>query len=386
MHATDVQPLNPPHPAPRHRGRLLAGLLVGGLVVLALLAGLLTGLGRGLLSGPAATRPAAGIVLPAAQATGAAALQDELMTAAQRVGPAVVSIRTETGLGSGLIYDASGLVLTNAHVVDGSRTISVGLADGRHFDGKVLGADQGFDLAVVKIGGDNLPTAPLGGSASLQVGQFVLAIGNPYGFDHTVTNGVVSALNRPIAEDQRSLAQPMIQTNAAINPGNSGGPLVDLDGSVVGITTLVAAPQGFPAQGLGFAVPIDTARRIAPQLVADGRVTHSGQPYLGLAVGDPGSADRSQYPYRRQPSRGLLQPGVDHGALIAQVAPGGPAAAADLKDGDVITSFDGRDVYAADDFLQDLVLHQPGDQVQLGLVRQGQQLTVQVTIGEAPAR
>jgi S1-C subfamily serine protease len=316
----------------------------------------------------------------------ASAVQSDIVTVAERVGPAVVSIRTEQGLGSGVIYDASGLVLTNDHVVDGAREISVGLADGRRFPGKVLGKDAGFDLAVVKIDGQNLPAASLGDSSSLQVGQFVVAIGNPYGFDHTVTDGVVSALNRPIAEGQGSYAQPMIQTNAAINPGNSGGPLVDLQGNVVGITTLVAAPQGFPAQGLGFAVPINTARRIAPDLVADGRVTHSGQPYLGISLGDPSSSSPPSAPGRQQPRPSGNASTADHGALIARVEPNGPASQAGLRVGDLVTSFDGKGVYAPDDFLQNLVLHKPGDQVQLGISRGGQSSTLTVTVGEAPAR
>ena len=197
MQATHSEPLDSPARWSKGGRRRAGRLLVAGLAALALCAIALVALGRGLVSPPAA--PATpGLTAASAQTTGAAGLQEALMSAAQRVGPAVVSIRTEAGLGSGVIYDASGLVLTNAHVVDGSRTINVGLADGRHFSGQVLGADQGFDLAVVRISGDNLPAAPLGESSALQVGQFVLAIGNPYGFDHTVTNGVVSALNRPI--------------------------------------------------------------------------------------------------------------------------------------------------------------------------------------------
>src|SRR6266851_3627507 len=182
---------------------------------------------------------------------------------AQMVGPAVVSVRTDQGLGSGVIYDASGLILTNAHVVDQAQSITIGLVDGRHFTGKVVGADTGFDVAVIKIDGQNLPAATLGSTANLQVGDSVVAIGNPFGFDHTLTTGVVSALNRPVSEGQGSYNQPMVQTDAAINPGNSGGPLLDINGQVIAITTLVAAPQGIPAQGLGFAVPSDTARRIA---------------------------------------------------------------------------------------------------------------------------
>jgi S1-C subfamily serine protease len=315
-------------------------------------------------------------------------------------------VRTDQGLGSGVIYDANGLLLTNAHVVQGARSITVGLADGRHFNGTVVGADTGFDVAVLKVEGSNLPAATLGESGSLQVGDPVAAIGNPFGFDHTLTTGVVSALNRPVSEGQGSYNQPMIQTDAAINPGNSGGPLLDLSGRVMGITTLVAAPQGQPAEGLGFAVPIDTARRIADQLVSQGQVTHSGQPYLGVALTDinrpdtapglgggqipgvpglpglPGGGRRGQ-----QPSPAPTPPsGVDHGALVTDVQSGGPSASAGLQVGDVIVSFDGVDIYNPDELLQRLVLHKPNDQVQLGIVRNGQQTNVSLTIGEAPVQ
>src|SRR5262249_5275168 len=155
------------------------------------------------------------------------------------------------------------------HVIDGARTITVGLLDGRRITAKVLGQDSGFDLAVLKIDGQNLPTANLGDSSNLKPGQFAIAIGNPYGFNYSVTEGIVSAVNRPVSESQDTYNQPMIQTDAAINPGNSGGPLLDLDGNVIGINTLIAAPEGVAAQGLGFAIPINTAKRIAPQLVSN---------------------------------------------------------------------------------------------------------------------
>lgn len=327
-----------------------------------------------------------------AEVNAASALQASVISVSQKVGPAVVSVRTDQGLGSGVVYDASGLVLTNAHVVDGATSISVGLADGRHLPGKVLGQDAGFDLAVVKIDGPNLPTAPLGNSGALQVGEFVVAIGNPYGFDHSVTVGVVSGINRPVSEGQGSYNQPMVQTDAAINPGNSGGPLIDLQGNVIGINTLVGAPEGVPAQGLGFAVPVDTVKRIAPQLAQSGKVTNSGQPYLGISLGNvsgpslvpgqPGFPGNPGNPRRPQPPRPT---GVDHGAVVGDVAANGPAAQAGLQPNDVITSFDGKDVYNADELLQSLVLHKPGDQVPLAVDRSGQAQSFTVTIGEAPA-
>ena len=321
---------------------------------------------------------------------------------AQTVGPAVVSVRTDQGLGSGVIYDASGLILTNAHVVDGAHSITIGMVDGRHFPGTVVGADTGFDVAVIKVDGTNLPTATLGDSANMQVGDAVVAIGNPFGFDHTLTTGVVSALNRPISEGQGSYNQPMIQTDAAINPGNSGGPLLDLNGQVMGITTLVAAPQGIPAQGLGFAVPVDTVKRIAEQLVQSGRVTHSGQPYLGVALSDinrpdttPGFPGQPPIPGlpglpggRRGPQPAAPSPpsGVDHGALVTDVQADGAAAQAGIQTGDVIVNFDAYDIYNPDELLQRLVLHKPGDQVPLTVIRAGQSTNLSLTIGEAPVQ
>jgi S1-C subfamily serine protease len=361
--------------------------------------------GRGFVADlPAA--PALNPPVALAQTSGLVDLQTGIQSVSQRVGPAVVEIRTDQGLGSGVIYDASGLILTNGHVVEGANSITVGLGDGRHFSGKVLGRDSGFDLAVIKIDAQNLPTATLGSSAALQPGQFVVAIGNPFGFDHTVTLGVVSGVNRPVSEGQGSYNQPMVQTDTAINPGNSGGPLIDLDGNVIGINTLVGAPDGTPAPGLGFAVPVDTAKRIAPQLAQDGHVTHSGQPYLGVATGDagrpsavpgqpgfpgiPGNPAIPGFPASPGNPRPAPQPaprpsGVDHGAIIGRVSPNSAAAQAGLQANDVIVGFDGKDIYNADELLQALVLHKPGDQVSVTIVRGGQSQNVSVTIGEAPA-
>jgi len=332
---------------------------------------------------------------------------------AQSVGPAVVSVRTDQGLGSGVIYDAGGLILTNAHVVQGAQSITVGLVDGRHFNGKVVGADNGFDVAVIRLdGASNLPTAALGDSSAMQVGDPVVTIGNPFGFDHTLTTGVVSALNRPVSEGQGSYSQPMIQTDAAINPGNSGGPLLDLSGQVEGITTLVAAPQGVPAQGLGFAVPVNTAKRIADQLVSQGKVTHSGMPYLGVSLADINRPDAAGgFPGQQVPGlpgvpgfgrggrggqggqgqngatpRPTAPAGVDHGALVGDVQSGSAAAQAGLQTGDVITSFDNFDIYNPDELLQRLVIHKPGDQVTLTVIRNGQPTNLTLAVGEAPVQ
>jgi S1-C subfamily serine protease len=316
---------------------------------------------------------------------------------ARTVGPAVVSVRADQQIGSGMIYTAGGLILTNAHVVHGATNITVTLSDGRHFAGTVVGADTAFDIAVVGIdGGFNLPIVPLGASSTLQVGDSLVAIGNPYGLDHTLTTGIVSALNRPVSEGQGTNTQPMIQTNADINPGNSGGPLLDLNGDVVGVTTLVVeVGHGAPAQGLSFAVPIDTARRVADQLVQYGRVIDSEQPYIGATLTDLKIPSNSSYlpnqpalpgvPLTATSPAATRFTGVDRGTLVSTMATSGPAADVGIQPGDVITSFGGVDIYNRDELLQRLVLQRPGDVVPLGLIRDGQRLSVNLTIGEAPA-
>jgi S1-C subfamily serine protease len=377
------QPEVTPTPPRRRRtlGRGVAGTLTAGALVL----GLAVGAGaRDWADLPGIPVPAQAQVSTTTATNGPIELEQAQVATAEKVGPAVVAVRTDSGLGSGVMYDGSGLILTNAHVVDGARSIAVRLSDGRRLDAKVLGSDAGFDLAVLKVDATDLPFASFGDSSALKVGQFVVAIGNPYGLDSTVTTGVVSALNRPISEGQESYSQPMIQTNAAINPGNSGGPLVDLQGNIIGINTLVAAPQGYPAQGLGFAVPVDTAKRIAPQLVQNGKVTQSGQPYLGVAVTDAGPTQQAAS--MRTGRAPAPTANATRGALLQRVEPSGPAASGGLKDGDIVTKFAGKEVYSGDDFLQTLVLKQPGDQVPVEVNRGGQTVSLTVTVGEAPAR
>ncbi len=385
------------------RSRFVAAQAAAALAIVVVTAAVTQGLTPA--SATAQATPSSPVV--ATTVNSASAPAGSVAAVAQQVGPAVVSVRTDQGLGSGVIYDPSGLILTNAHVVSGAQSITIGMVDGRHFAGKVVGADTGFDVAVIKIDGSNLPTAPLGASGNLQVGDSVVAIGNPFGFDHTVTTGVVSALNRPVSEGQGSYSQPMVQTDAAINPGNSGGPLLDINGQVIGITTLVAAPQGIPAQGLGFAVPADTAKRIADQLVQSGKVTHSGQPFLGVSLSDinrpdttPGFPGQPSVPglpglpgmpggrrgQQPAPPTPAAPSGVDHGALIGDVQAGSPAATAGLQIGDTIVNIDGFDIYNPDEFLARLVLHKPGDQVTLDVIRGGQNVNVPLTIGEAPVQ
>ena len=226
------------------------------------------------------------------------------------------SQRTVRGQGSGFVYQADGLVLTNAHVVEKTDRVMVGFQNGQRVEGRVVGLDPITDLAVVRLPAGNWPVAALGNSDALQVGDWAIAVGNPFGLDHTVTLGIVSSLNRNASKlgitDKRL---DLIQTDAAINPGNSGGPLLNANGEVVGINTLV---RSGPGAGLGFAIPINRARTIAGQLVSTGRVSH---PYIGVALDQ-----------------------VSGGVRVMNVQPNGPAAAAGLRPGDVIVAAAGRRV------------------------------------------
>ncbi|MBW4560824.1 MAG: trypsin-like peptidase domain-containing protein [Mojavia pulchra JT2-VF2] len=312
-------------------------------------------------------------------ASGAIGASSFVTAAVNRVGPAVVRIDTERtitrrvdpfledpffrrffgdgfpqqmpteqlrGLGSGFILDKSGLVLTNAHVVDKADRVTVRLKDGRTFDGKVQGIDEVTDLAVVKINaGNDLPVAPLGSSSNVQVGDWAIAVGNPLGFDNTVTLGIVSTLKRSSAQvgitDKRL---EFIQTDAAINPGNSGGPLLNGQGEVIGINTAIRPD----AMGIGFAIPIDKAKAIAAQLQREGKVVH---PYLGVQMLTltPELAKQNN----TDPNSPIQIPEVN-GVLVMRVVPNSPAASAGIRRGDVIVQIDGQTITTAEQ-LQNLV-------------------------------
>ncbi len=277
------------------------------------------------------------------------------------------------GLGSGFIIDKSGLVLTNAHVVDKADKVTVRLKDGRSFEGKVQGVDEVTDLAVVKINaGGDLPAAPLGSSGNVQVGDWAIAVGNPLGFDNTVTLGIVSTLRRSSAQvgipDKRL---EFIQTDAAINPGNSGGPLLNDQGEVIGINTAIRAD----AMGIGFAIPIDKAKAIALQLERGGKVAH---PYLGVQMLTltPEMARQNN----TDPNSSIQIPEVN-GVVVMRVVPNSPAATAGIRRGDVIVQIDGQSVTTADQ-LQNIVENSRlGQGLQLVVQRgnQTQQLTVRTS-------
>ncbi len=270
---------------------------------------------------------------------------------------------TERSLGSGFIISPDGYILTNAHVVDGADSIVVKLTDRRQFKGKLIGEDKRTDVALVKINAKNLPTVKIGNPATLKPGQWVVAIGAPFGFDNSVTAGVVSALGRSLPDDNYV---PFIQTDVPINPGNSGGPLFNLDGEVVGINSQIYSKTG-GYMGLSFAIPIDVALNVSQQLRQYGKASH-GKLGVGIQEVTPELAQ----------SFGLAQ---SRGALVSSVDPHGPAAKAGIKVSDIILSYNGHNIRDATDLPRLVGDTRPGTKVSVGLWRHGHQLNVEVTVG-----
>ncbi|HZS34418.1 MAG TPA: DegQ family serine endoprotease [Methylomirabilota bacterium] len=267
------------------------------------------------------------------------------------------------GVGSGFIIDPGGFIVTNHHVVEGAKTVEVTLADGRSFQARVVGSDSETDLALLKIEAAGLPTIPLGSSASLKVAEPVMAIGNPFGLDHTVTVGIVSATGRFIGQGR---FDDFIQTDAAINPGNSGGPLINTRGEAVGINSAIFS-RGGGFQGIGFAIPVDLAKPVLTQLQASGKVTRG---WLGVAI-QPLTAELAK-------SFGMSN---TQGALVASVTDDSPAAKAGLKPGDVIVGYDGKPVDSPR-VLPGLVANTPvGRAVPVVIMRDGAKRTVTVNVG-----
>jgi S1-C subfamily serine protease len=283
------------------------------------------------------------------EAQGRLADEATIIRIAKQATPAVVSVTDPgVGLGSGVIIRPDGIIITNAHVVGTASRVQVGLADGRQIDGEVLGRDPSVDIAVVRVRLTGLPTAPLGNSDQLEVGQTAIAIGNPVGLDRTVTTGIVSAINRsPRGFELGGL----IQTDAAINPGNSGGPLLDSQGRVIGINSAIL--QG--TTGLGFAIPINLAQDIANQVLTTGHIV---RPYLGINPAElfPEIAERFNLPVRE-------------GVIVRAVGEDTPAGRAGLQPGDIIVSIDGAPTPTASALLLIRRGHKPGDTIRIGLVR-----------------
>lgn len=285
--------------------------------------------------------------------------------------------RIEQGTGSGFIMTTDGHIITNAHVVEGADTVTVTLKDGREFPGEVVGVDPVTDVAAVKIQANDLPTVTLGSSENLIPGQWAIAIGNPLGLDNTVTAGIISAIDRSSSQvgvpDRRVR---FIQTDAAINPGNSGGPLLNDRGEVIGINTAIRAN----AQGLGFAIPIETAQRIAQQLFANGRVQH---PYLGIQMVDLTPSLRTKI---NQDDKFGFKIGVDNGVLIIEVMPNTPATRAGLKSGDVILKVNTIPVSTASDVQERVEASKIGDVLELEISRGDQTKVIQVRPGTLPTQ
>ena len=294
--------------------------------------------------------------------------------AVRNVRPAVVQVNVVTasgeGLGSGVILDSRGYIVTNNHVITGAQRIQVMLYDGISLPAQLIGIDQLDDLAVVKISTTTkLTAAVLGDSSKLQVGQEVLAIGNPLGITQTVTSGIVSALDRPV-----SSLPDAIQTDAAINPGNSGGALVDLQGKLVGIPTLSAIdPQSkTPANGVGFAVPSNRVHLIVPQLIQSGKVTSTGRATMGIQITSVDATLATQNNLS-----------INAGALIVEIVATGSAATAGLKAGDVIVQIGTHTVTEGADVADALLVLSPGEIVPVSVYRGKEQLTIRVMLGEA---
>jgi serine protease Do len=277
--------------------------------------------------------------------------------------------QVEHGLGSGVIISPDGYIVTNNHVVKNATDIRVTLKDGRFLPAKLIGTDPLTDLAVIKIDASNLASLPWGDSTTLRPGQTVLAFGNPYNFRFTVTRGIVSGLNRPnpFSENRRSPGE-FIQTDAAINPGNSGGPLVDARGEVVGINTFLISESG-AFSGMGFAIPTQVARPTVDALIKNGKVEHA---YMGVGITDV-TPDNAKFFHLNDTT----------GAVITQVEPDTPGARAGLKVGDVVTQVNGQNVSDSGHLQVIISEKQPGTKVDLRLIRDGKEITVPVTLGEA---
>jgi len=320
-------------------------------------------------------------------------LGDAFATVAEHVSPSVVAIRVEArveqpqmpfpfffgqqgpqppndgiarGTGSGVVIRPDGLILTNNHVVDRATRIEVLLQDGRSMPGQVVGTDPATDLAVVRISAQNLPAASFADSRQVRPGQWAIAIGSPFGLDYSVTTGVVSSVGR--GGLGMNEIEDYIQTDASINPGNSGGPLVDLDGHVIGINTMIVGR----GTGIGFAVSSELARRVADQLIAHGRVR---RPWIGVQFQDltPELASALQ----------IAEHGRN-GALIADVVPSGPADRAGLRPGDVVVSIEGHQVREARDLLREVLLHDVGSRLALQVMRNGHPQNVSMLAQERP--
>jgi S1-C subfamily serine protease len=378
------------HPR-RPRSNVRTGAIIALTLVLALVfgVGLFAGWQFGRSGSVATATPPAGtlqtgtspsVTVPSLTANNIDTVREAVVA---KVRPSVVEVNVSmsggAAIGSGVIIDRRGYIVTNNHVVSGASSIQVVLYNGTRLQAQLVGTDPADDLAVLKITppSSGLTVATLGDSSKLQVGQDVMAIGNPLGITQTVTSGIVSALGRSVNEGQGGATIPdAIQTDAAINPGNSGGALVDLQGNLIGIPTLTAIDPEFntPASGVGFAIPSNRVAFIVPQIIASGKVTHTGRAYLGVNIAsvDATLAEQDNL-------------AVNHGALIVNEVSGGPAASAGLQNGDVIVQIGSNPVNDVQSLSDILVNESPGQTVAVTVYRGNQQVTINVQLGELPA-
>jgi S1-C subfamily serine protease len=359
---TSIDPLEVPMFNPivawgRYRlllGPLVAAVVAGGIVVAAALA-------MGSSSSSSSTSAvASGAVTPGL------ALQGAIVKVVQSVSPSVVQIQDQVGLGSGIVLDAAGYIVTNNHVVTGAKSLTVTASNGSQYPAELVGTFPSDDLAVIKISGADLKAATFADSSKLNVGDLAIAIGNPLGLRSSVTDGIVSAFRQDVSEGSNGVTLPsVIQTSAAINPGNSGGALVDIQGRVIGIPTLAATdPElGGSAPGIGFAIPGNLAKDIARQIVTNGKVVDYQRAYLGFKVGETSG----------------------NGLYVGSVSAGGPAANAGIDAGDVIVSVDGHATSTINVLSSVLAGLKPGQQVSVVVKNQdGRKATLHVTLGTYP--
>jgi putative serine protease PepD len=350
------------------RNKRLAAPLLGALVAAAAVAGVSLATDSqpspaGKSSSKAAARPAAKVaVRPAAPA--GLALQGAFVKVVQAVSPSVVQIEDQTGLGSGIVLDSAGDIVTNNHVVSGATSFTVTSSNGKRYPATLVGAFPPDDLAVIKASGAHLRPATFADSSKLEVGDLAIAIGNPLGLRSSVTEGIVSAFRQAVQEEGGVVTLPsVIQTSAAINPGNSGGALVDIEGRVIGIPTLAATdPQlgGGSAPGIGFAIPSNVVKEITRQIVAHGKVVNSHRAFLGIRVGEA----------------------IGKGVIVASVTPGGAAAKAGMRVGDMIMSVDAASIRTIGALSAVLAELKPGERVRIVVEHQnGAKTTLQVTLG-----
>jgi len=353
---------------------------------------------------PQPTPTAAPAVLPTVPPEAFNALESQIETVYAQASPAVVQITTrataynifmqpvpQEGTGSGFLYDTEGHIVTNYHVIENAESVTVALIDGRVFPATIVGSDPSNDLAVLSIPADSLPAPlPLGDSDQLRVGQFVIAIGNPFGQESTLTVGVISALGRVIESPDGRFIGEAIQTDAAINPGNSGGPLLDLQGRVIGVNSQIISPSNASA-GIGFAVSVNTVRQVVPQLIATGHYPH---PWLGISI----------LPINTETAKVLRQAGanvpVEEGLLVLNVVAGSPAQQAGIRGGNRVVRIGGSNIPLGGDIItalngQSIATYRElnvyletrtrvGDTVEVSIIRDGQPMTISVVLAERP--